>query len=290
MRSLVPPSLFRRFQVTAATYVVAWVGLFSVLAVDAQEPVIAGVSLPTQAPWVGSIEAREIRTLVAPHTGHVVSVSFAERARVAAGDRLLTITSSRAGDAVAEAQRELRAAQVASTQAAADFARVTRLTRREAASAEDVARRHARAVAARQRWLAVQQALRDARLNPTVITVRAPMSGVVQRSGARLNQSVDAGAALVTIVSNDVDVYFDVPASTTIAASAPPRVRFSLPESAQVFTGALRFVGPATTAGARRARLRLATDASLIPGRNGYVVLDPAPLSTPTALAFAGRD
>lgn len=285
MRTVLPHPMVRRLRVTAAAYALAFAGLFPFLAVDAQQtPSQISAPLTRQAPWVGAIEARDVHTIVAPHAGRVLGVAFAEDARVASGEVLLHMEAPDAAASVRLAQRAMVEAEQNFMTADAAVARAVRMTRREPVSLEAVAERRTRAAAARLRLIAARQALRDARHDPAVTIVRAPVAGAIHRSKARLNQNVAAGAELLTIVGDEVNVVFEMPRS---AAPLSRRVRFSLPESERVFTGEFQYLDASTTSPRRRARLQLDGDAALVPGRSGLVALEPAPTPAQPALALA---
>ncbi len=148
-----------------------------------------------------------------------------------------------------------------------------------AISAEDAARREAEAAVSNAPRDAARAELARARLDLAHTRVLAPIDGRIGRAERSAGNIVAPGDRLALLVS-DAQVYVRFDLAETDLARAPAddwRARFSLPELPErTFEGRLAFLENEVSAdtGTLRARILLAGDPDLVPGRYGRIELE----------------
>ncbi|QWW71138.1 HlyD family secretion protein [Rhizobium sp. WYJ-E13] len=157
-----------------------------------------------EAPWTRDAHVRADIVRLAPDvSGPVTEVLVSDNAHVEKGAPLFRIERDRFELALREAEAQVQSTQAAAELARVDFERYQLLASKEAASLKD--RQHAEAQM-HQADAAYQSAIaaRDlAKLNLQRTTVSAPASGTVTNFSLRSGNYVSVGNAVGVLVEND---------------------------------------------------------------------------------------
>lgn len=224
---------------------------------------------------VEAVQRVELRPRV---HGYVERVAFSEGSRIERGQLLFQIDSAPYRAALAAADAKLRQAEAEARLAANEAARVDRLLERRAISGEEAERRQARAAVSAAVRDAARAEVSRARIDLEHTRIEAPIDGRIGRAKVTVGNLVDASDVLAVLVA-DAEVYvrFDVAeAALNTAPTSAWTAQFTLPERASTpFTGTFAFLENEINSGTGtvRARLSLAGDPLLLPGRYGQVQL-----------------
>jgi RND family efflux transporter MFP subunit len=235
-------------------------------------------AIPVERQFPGRVEAIERVELRPRVGGYVERVAFQEGARVRKGQLLVQIDPARYAAALAEAEAAHRQALAEADLASSEAARAVRLVERNAISAEEAERRRAQAEVAQARADAAAAAVARARLDLGHTRVLAPIDGRIGRAEITAGNLVGPDSRLAVLVA-DAAVYvnFDVDEATLARARAADwSASFALPDlPGRTFAGAVAFLENEFSAGTGtvRARMRIAGDPALVPGRFGEVTL-----------------
>ena len=181
---------------------------------------------------------------------------------VKAGDLLASIDKVPSQNNVLTARAEL-----ATTQSALEFAKLTAERNRELFSKNAISRAQlqeaeANLQAAQARFEAATTALSTAEETLTYTEVKAPRDGIISAVGANVGQIVQAGQSVVTLISNqDRDAVFDVPERLLNSGSQTTEVLVSLISNpAATATGTVREVTPSADPITRTFRVKVSLD------------------------------
>jgi len=214
-----------------AVAVIAAIGAFSAMRVDASAPARAAPMAPqvdvatvldkTVTDWqtysgrMQAVERVDIRPQV---SGTIVSVNFKDGALVKKGDVLYVIDPRPYAAEVSRAEAQLAAAKARNGYAQSDWERAQRLITDNAIAKRDYDEKQNTAQEALAKVKAAQAALEAARINLGYTTITAPVSGRVSRTESTLGNVVSAGAnaaPLTTLVSvSPIYASFDVDEQT----------------------------------------------------------------------------
>ena len=278
-----------RIAIAAATAATLAAAAFSAWDTDASPAqVVAAPSVAVAAPvqravpvvrqYPGRVEAIERVELRPRVGGYVRQVAFDEGARVRKGQLLFQIDPAPYAAAVAEAEARHRQALAEAELAASEAARASRLTVRNAISTEEVERRRTQAAVAQAQAEAAAATVARARLDLAHTRVVAPIDGRIGRAEITAGNLVGPADRLAVLVADSaVYVTFDVDEASLAKNEASQwSATFALADlPGSTFGGPVAFLenefAPGT--GTVRARMRIAGDPALIPGRFGKVTL-----------------
>lgn len=182
---------------------------------------------------------------------------------VKAGELLASIDKVPSQNNVLTARAEL-----ATTQSALEFAKLTAERNRELFSKNAISRAQlqeaeANLQTAEARFEAATTALATAEETLTYTEIKAPRNGIVSAVGANIGQVVQASQQVVTIISNqDRDAVFDVPEHMLNVGAETTEVNVSLISNpAAIATGTVREVTPSADPITRTFRVKVSLDA-----------------------------
>ncbi len=166
--------------------------------------------------FTGRLQAPQSVTLVPRVSGYIQKVNFQEGALVSKGDVLFEIDPNLFSAEVERLKADLASAISAQTLAENDFARASKLFKKNAVSEELIDTRRANKHQTAAAVASVKAALERAELNLAYTQVRAPISGRVSYAKATMGNYVTAGQSqLTSLVSTDrMYAYFDVDEQT----------------------------------------------------------------------------
>lgn len=239
-------------------------------------PLQRTVAVTRQYPGrVEAIERVELRPRV---SGHVLRVAFDEGSKVHRGQLLVQIDPAPYSATLAQVEASHRQSLAEAELAASEAARASRLAARDAISTEEVERRRAQAAVAQARAEEAAAIVARARLDLAHTRVVAPIDGRIGRAEVTAGNLVGPDDRLALLVADTaVYVSFDVDeASLAQAGIEQWSATFALPDlSDRHFSGPVAFIENefAEGTGTVRARMRVAGDPALLPGRFGQVTL-----------------
>ena len=216
--SIFSPSRHRLALAVLTVVVIAGLGTFGAIRVDASSPAhaaptivpevdVAAVIEKTISDWQsysGRLEAVE-KVAVRPQvSGTIVSVNFKDGALVKKGDTLFVIDPRPYAAEVDRAEAQLAAAQARTGYTQSDWERAQRLLADNAIAKRDYDEKQNASREASANLKAAQAALETARINLGYTKITAPVAGRVSRAEITVGNVVSAGASatpLTTLVS-----------------------------------------------------------------------------------------
>ncbi len=182
--------------------------------------------------WDGVVEAVQQASLTAQTAGRVTVVNVDVNDRVAAGDVLLRLTAVEQQAGANTARAQLRAAEAAATEAAANYLRYAALASGQYVSRAQIDQARAArdsAVAARD---AARAQLAQAGQQTEYTVIRAPFAGLVSARQVEPGESVAPGQLLMTVYApGALRIEVQVPQSDAVAIRAANRAQVLLADA-----------------------------------------------------------
>jgi RND family efflux transporter MFP subunit len=209
--------------------------------------VVTVVSTPVEesSEFVGTVKSRRSVTVQPQVEGFVTRIAVASGARVAAGATLMEIDAGRQEAAVAtlEAQRAAREADVAFWRQ--QVARLKTLLEAGAVSEQERDQAHATLKAGEAQLAALDQQIREQKVELGYHRVLAPAAGVVGDVPVRVGDRVTQSTVLTTIDDNQgLEVYLQVPVHQAPDLSLGLPVRLVDDRGAVLRSTSLTFIAP----------------------------------------------
>lgn len=227
-------------------------------------------SSATASTYAATVEPMDVSAVSAGISAEIIALDARPGDSVRAGDRLALLDCRDAilAERASQAQRDDAEVQLAFAQRQAE--RIAKLAASNIASEELKDTRATEVLRARQALEMRNIALEDAQLQVSRCTVRAPFDAVVSAQLASVGARVQAGAPIVELQSQAVEVRVQVP--VTVNVDPTQRVSFfSGPEETPLAWGPV--AGAVDSDSATRLVRFVARDRRLLPGLPGRVTI-----------------
>lgn len=239
---------------------------------SATTAVVGQVQMQQPFKLTGLQVSREEAAVSSELSGYRISKVFVEAgATVTAGQPLAQMDDSLLKNLVVQQQAIVAQQQVAYDKAQAEASRVANLDKEGALSSEIVTERTLAAESAKASLAQAKAALDDYNVRLSLMTIRAPVGGIVLTRTARPGDVASVGTTLFTIARDSlVELEANVPEAQLAVMQAGTPAQVTLPDGTRL-DGQVRLVSPRVDSNSKLGTVRIAlpVDNHLRPGGYG---------------------